>query len=91
MKIEKQSSEILNIRKTVSNKFLIINDKNETMEIDIVTYFQDDEISGYDNEETLYDENEKEINWSDIETFLGETGDIDELREKIDELIKTNE
>ena len=54
MKIEKTSSEILNIRKTISNKFLITNKKGEEKEIDIVSYYQDDELMGYDNDETIY-------------------------------------
>ena len=88
MKIEKTDYEVLNIRKTTSNKFCITNDKNETMNIDIVSYYSDDDIVGYENDETLYDDNQKEINWSDVEAFLGENDDIDELREQIDELIK---
>lgn len=88
MKLEKTSSECLNVRKTMSNKFTITNNKNETMDIDIVSFMQDDEVAGWDSDETIYDENEKEINWSDIQTFLGENEDVDDLQDKINELIE---
>ena len=87
MKIEKTDSEVLSIRKTTSNKFLITNKKGKEKEIDIVSYYQDDELNGYDNEENIYDENEKEISWSDLEEFLGDD-DVDELQDKISDLIR---
>ena len=87
MKLEKISDEILSIRKSISNKFTITNSKNETMDIDIVSYMQDDEVAGWDSDETIYDENEKEIYWNDIEDFIGEDEDIDELQEQINDLI----
>jgi len=94
IKIEKQNSEVLNIRKTISNTFTITNSKGEKMEIDIVSYYQDDEFAGYDNDETIYKKSLDEqggIKWSDtswdeIQDFLGENEDIDDLQDEINEL-----
>lgn len=88
MKIQKDGFQVLSVRKTVSNRFTITNDKNETMEIDIVSFYQDDDLMGIDSEETLYDENEQEITWDDIQNFLGEESDVDELKDEINDLIE---
>jgi len=93
MKIEKTNEEITNIRKTTVYDFILTNDKGEEKEIRISTYYCDDEMTGYDNDETFYEVNDKretEIDsWEDfVEKFFGEDADADEILDEIHDKMK---
>jgi FKBP-type peptidyl-prolyl cis-trans isomerase (trigger factor) len=69
MKIEKTSEEIVRMRKTTSTLFTLTNKKGESKEIEIQNYYQDDDLAGYESEETITVINDKVPNEDITDTF----------------------
>lgn len=93
VQIEKDNEEVTSIRKNTETDFTLTNEAGETKEVRIAKYISDDDVGGYDNDETIYELNgrtETEItDWEDfILKFAGEDADpdeiLDELRDKIE-------
>jgi hypothetical protein len=82
--IKKISDEVRNIRKVIDYKLEITNRKGEKMNIVYNTFYEDDEIGGYDFENTILDEKGQEIKTEVLEEFFGD--DYDDFDVELNDL-----
>lgn len=88
MQIEKGRDDVVNLRKTTKTDFILTNKEHETKEITIENFTNDDEISGYDSDETIYYDNEVIADWEEFILAFDKDADpdnvLDELRDMIE-------
>lgn len=89
IKIEKTDEQVISIRKTTETTFTLTDKDGKEREIKIGNYNQDDEIAGWDSDETIYCDNENITDYFEdwVAKELGEEVDadnlLDEMREQI--------
>jgi len=84
IKIEKTNEQVLSIRKTTEATFTLTDKKGREIELVINNYNQDDEIAGWDNDETITCDDIVIDDFNEwVENTLGEEVDADSLLDEM--------
>lgn len=88
MKIEKGREEVVNIRKTTKTDFTLTSVDHETKEITIEKFTSDDEIGGWDSDETIYYDNKPIEDWESFILDFDKTADPDDVLDELRDMIE---
>ncbi len=87
MKITEKDLEVVSIRKSIRYFFTIENENGDSKEIYCDWWMVDSDDLTEDGETWYTEDDDQDIDWDEIQEWLGENDDVDDLRDNLSDLI----